>query len=68
MKYLKWIIGIVVGATLGFSYWYFIGCNSETCAVTSAPMNSTIYGGLMGVLFVNTFLGNRKQKTENNSL
>lgn len=68
MKYLEWIIGIIVGASIGFSYWYFIGCNTGTCAITSSPLNSTLYGGLMGILLVNTFSGKRKGKTENKSL
>ena len=67
MKHLKWIIGIVAGATIGFSYWYFIGCNTGTCAITSSPINSTIYGGLMGILVVNSFSENGKEKTENKS-
>lgn len=67
MKYLKWIIGMVAGAALGFSYWYFIGCNTGTCAITSSPINSSIYGGLMGILLVNAFYGNGKEKTENKS-
>lgn len=67
MKHLKWIIGIVAGATIGFSYWYFIGCNTGTCAITSSPINSTIYGGLMGILLVNSFSENRKEKSENKS-
>lgn len=67
MKYLKWIIGTIIGATIGFSYWYFVGCNSETCAITSSPVNSTLYGGLMGLLFVNTFSGKGKEKTQDNS-
>ena len=64
MKYFKWIIGIIVGATLGFSYWYFIGCNTGTCAITSSPVNSAIYGGLLGVLLVNSFSGNDKKKAD----
>ena len=68
MKYLKWIIGITVGAAVGFSYWYFIGCNTGTCSITSSPINSSIYGGLMGLLLVNTFSVHRKEKAENNSL
>ncbi len=67
MKHLKWIIGIVAGATIGFSYWYFIGCNTGTCAITSSPINSTIYGGLIGILVVNSFSENGKEKTENKS-
>lgn len=67
MKYLKWIIGMVAGAALGFSYWYFIGCNTGTCAITSSPINSSIYGGLMGILLVNSFSGSKKENTENKS-
>lgn len=59
MKYFKWIIGIVAGAAVGFSYWYFIGCNTGTCAITSSSVNSTLYGGLMGVLLVNSFTGSK---------
>lgn len=67
MKHLKWIIGVFSGAAVGFSYWYFIGCNTGTCAITSSPINSTIYGGLMGILLVNSFSGNREEKTEEKS-
>ena len=67
MKYLKWIIGVFAGAVIGFGYWYFIGCNSGTCAITSSPVNSTIYGGLMGILLVNSFSGNREKNPENKS-
>lgn len=67
MKHLKWITGIVAGAAVGFSYWYFMGCNSGTCAITSSPINSTIYGGVMGILLVNSFSGNRKDTERNKS-
>lgn len=62
MQYIKWIIGIAAGAILGFSYWYYIGCTSGTCAITSSPTNSTIYGALMGVLLANTFSGKRNKR------
>lgn len=64
MKYLKYIVGIVLGASAGFAYWYFIGCDSGTCAITSSPVNSTIYGVLMGALLVNSFSGNQNSKTD----
>ncbi len=66
-KHLIWIAGIVVGAAIGFGYWYFIGCISGTCAITSSPVNSTIYGALMGILLVNSFPGNKKERPENKS-
>jgi Family of unknown function (DUF6132) len=49
------IIGIILGAIAGFSYYYFVGCASGTCAITSRPLNSTAYGALMGALFLNIF-------------
>lgn len=55
----KLSIGIIVGGLLGFSYYYFIGCNSGTCAITSKPVNSTIYGVLLGAIW--TFPTKKKE-------
>ena len=48
-------IGIVVGLIAGYAYYHFIGCASGTCSITSKPVNSTLYGGLMGGLLFNLF-------------
>lgn len=48
-------IGILIGAIGGFLYWNFIGCASGTCMITSKPINSTLYGALMGYLLFNIF-------------
>jgi hypothetical protein len=45
-----YIIGAVVGARGGFLYWKFVGCASGTCAITSNPINSSLYGAMMGAL------------------
>lgn len=65
MKYLKWIIAIAIGAAVGFAYWYFIGCNTGSCAITSSPVNSSIYGALMGGLVLNLFSKDSKNATSN---
>ncbi|MFM9944171.1 MAG: DUF6132 family protein [Bacteroidia bacterium] len=44
------IIGISIGAILGYLYYYYVGCASGTCAITSKPLNSTLYGSMMGGL------------------
>ncbi|MFY8166457.1 MAG: DUF6132 family protein, partial [Sediminibacterium sp.] len=54
-KNILGIIGIVIGAIAGFAYWKFIGCNSGTCMITSKPLNSTLYGSLMGYLLFSIF-------------
>lgn len=64
MKYGKWMIAGVIGAALGFTYWYFVGCNSGSCAITSSPVNSTLYGLGMGMLTMNMFAGDRKNNEQ----
>jgi hypothetical protein len=48
------LLGITVGAIAGYLYYYYVGCASGTCAITSSPFNSTIYGSVMGGLLVNS--------------
>ena len=48
---LKLSLGVVIGGLIGFAYYYFIGCNSGTCAITSSPVISTLYGVVLGLLW-----------------
>ncbi len=54
-------IGIVIGALAGYGYYYYVGCASGTCAITSKPLNSTLYGALMGGLVFNMFVKETKK-------
>lgn len=49
-------IGIVIGAVAGYLYYFYVGCASGTCAITSKPLNSTLYGALMGGLLFNMII------------
>ncbi len=62
-KYKLTIIGIIAGAIAGYLYYYFVGCASGTCAITSKPINSTLYGAMLGGLLLNTFK-KEQSKTE----
>jgi len=48
-KKIKLFLPVVIGALGGFLYYNFIGCNGS-CAITSSPVNSTLYGSLMGLI------------------
>lgn len=50
-----YIAGAVTGALAGFLYWKWVGCASGTCLITSRPLNSTLYGALMGALLFGLF-------------
>lgn len=54
-------IGILIGAIAGYAYYHYVGCTSGTCAITSKPLNSTLYGSLMGGLLFNMFVKKEKK-------
>lgn len=58
------VLPVLAGALLGFAYYFFIGCNSGTCAITSSPYISTAYGGLIGLLL--SFPSKKKKKEKPN--
>ncbi|MFM7193748.1 MAG: DUF6132 family protein [Bacteroidota bacterium] len=40
----------LAGAIGGFFYWQQVGCLTGTCPITSSPVISSLYGGVMGFL------------------
>jgi hypothetical protein len=47
-------IGMLLGSVGGYIYYAYVGCNGS-CLIGSSPYISTIYGAVMGGLFVNLF-------------
>jgi hypothetical protein len=48
----KIILGITttIGAGLGYAYYYFVGCKSGTCPISSNWLISTLYGAAIGFI------------------
>ena len=50
-----YFIGATLGGIAGFLYWKYVGCLTGTCAITSNPFRSTIYGAVVGSLLLSIF-------------
>ncbi len=64
---MTFVGGAVLGGAAGYAYWYFVGCHSGTCLITSRPVNSSLYGMLMGVLLAANLWDYLKNKVEHKS-
>lgn len=59
--HLLTIAGIIAGAITGYLYWKFVGCSSGSCAITSKPFNSSMYGAVMGGLLFSMIKKDKKE-------
>lgn len=59
------LIGTLLGFACGYAYYYFIGCTSGTCPITSNPYISIAWGGMMGYLLGDMFVKGKKSNTSN---
>ena len=62
-KYILRILPVIIGAGIGYAYYYYIGCSSGTCAITSNPYISTAYGAFTGLILA---LPTKKKKSKEN--
>lgn len=51
---LKYIFGFLCGGVLGFSFYYFVGCETGACPIQSNPYISTVFGAIIGMLIVDS--------------
>lgn len=48
----KPLVFTAIGGLGGFLYFFYIGCASGSCGITSNPYASIAFGGFMGYFFV----------------
>lgn len=67
LKHWLRITGVAVGVLGGYLYYYYVGCVSGTCPITSNPYRMMIYGALVGYLLFDIFSkdGSSKKNQEN---
>lgn len=49
-RYWLTLVGAIIGAVGGYLYWRYVGCSTGNCPITSSPINSTLWGTVMGGL------------------
>jgi len=47
--------GVATGLLGGWLYYYFVGCLSGTCPITSNPYRMMLYGAVIGYLLFDIF-------------
>lgn len=67
-RHKLYLIAAPIGALAGFFYWQQVGCLSGTCAITSSPVNSSIYAAAMAVLLVGMFKKDNKEVTKEENI
>jgi len=61
---IKRILPVALGLIGGYAYYYFIGCMNGNCPLTSNPYISTLYGGVIGLIFSLPSKKKEEQKSE----
>lgn len=51
-KIYLYLIGGGLGALLGYEYYQYVSCSNGTCLITSIPLITSIYGGVMGAILM----------------
>ena len=54
-KLLKPVLFTAGGALAGLAYYYFAGCSTGTCPLTSNPLITMAYTGIVGWLLSGIF-------------
>lgn len=60
-KNWSYLAGAVVGGAGGYLYWFYVGCSSGTCPITSSPSMSVIWGALLGSMIFNLIFGSKNK-------
>ena len=66
-NYIFITVFALLGSTLMYMYYFFIGCKSGTCLITSSPAISSGYGLLLGGLVgssLNDFITKRNDNKQ----
>ncbi len=50
----KPFLGVMIGGLGGFLFFYYVGCKSGSCAITSNPVSSILMGSFLGFIITSS--------------
>lgn len=59
-KFFVAALFVIAGGAAGYLYYRFVGCASGHCPITSNPINSTLYGAMLGLFISFSFLPGKR--------
>ena len=62
LKHWLKFAGVATGILGGWLYYFYVGCVSGTCPITSNPYKMMLYGAVMGYLLFDIFSKDTKKK------
>jgi len=54
-KWIRPVLFTLGGVLVGIGYCYLVGCSTASCAITSTPVSSMAYMGLIGWILFGVF-------------
>jgi len=63
---IKSISFTLLGASAGYAYHRFVGCDSGGCAITGNPVLSSVWGAAMGFFSFQSFFNPKSKNTKMN--
>ena len=63
-RWLRPALFVLGGALAGLGYYYLVGCSTGSCVITSSPVSSMAYMGLVGWLLSGAFGAGCKGKCD----
>lgn len=54
-QWIRPVLFTLGGAAAGLVYYFVVGCSTGTCAITSNPVSSMLYMGIIGWLLSGIF-------------
>ena len=58
------LIGLSIGFVGGYLYGIYFRCDGNSCPITSKPINSALYFGILGIFL--TYKENKNEQNSNN--